>query len=246
RGDVVTVQDCLEVYEPEMLRWIFASQRPGSEFQISFDADVIKLYEDYDRARRLAHEAEDGSKADRKRRVARRTFELASLSPCRIEPGSPFPDIPAFRAISVVVQAYDGDLERTVSHFEALGEIQDEKQRKHCRERAACCWRWVKNFAPDEFRYRIRQQAVVRDVGGDDRIVLQRLVEVLRSLPDGSESDLVPHMKQLCQGTELTLKTFCPLAYDLLVGRDHGPKLTTLLTTMGSQRALPLLEPSLE
>ena len=61
------------------------------------------------------------------------------------------------------------------------------------------------------------------------------------------ETDItVPHMKQLCEGTELTLKTFCPLAYDLLVERDHGPKLTTLLTTMGSERALPLLEPSLE
>ena len=86
----------------------------------------------------------------------------------------------------------------------------------------------------------------MRTVQGDHRIVLQRLVEALKSLPGGSEADLVPHMKQLCEGTELTLKTFCPLAYDLLVERDHGPKLTTLLTTMGSERALPLLEPSLE
>ena len=246
KGDVVTVQDCLDVYEPEMLRWIFASQRPGSEFQISFDADVIKLYEDYDRARRLAHEAEDGSKADKKRRIARRTFELASVSRCRIEPGSPAPHVPPFRGISVVVQAYDGDLDRTVSHFEALGEVHGETERGLCRQRAACCWRWVQNFAPEEFRYRIRTKPVVRTVEGDHRIVLQRLVEALKSLPGGSEADLVPHMKQLCEGTELTLKTFCPLAYDLLVERDHGPKLTTLLITMGSERALPLLEPSLE
>ena len=75
-GDVVTVADCLEIYEPEMLRWIFASQRPNSEFQISFDLDVIKLYEDYDRACRLAHQAEDGGKADKKRQIARRTLEL--------------------------------------------------------------------------------------------------------------------------------------------------------------------------
>ncbi|MDG2051878.1 MAG: lysine--tRNA ligase [Myxococcota bacterium] len=245
KGDVVTVQDCLDVYEPEMLRWIFASQRPGSEFQISFDADVIKLYEDYDRARRLAHEAEDGSKADKKRRIARRTFELASVSPCRIEPGSSAPATPPFRAVSVVVQAYDGDLDRTVSHFERLGEMSGDKERALCRERAACCWRWVQGFAPEEFRYRIRKQAVARSVEGDHRIVLQRLVEVLKSQPDWAEADLVPHMKGLCDGTELTLKTFCPLAYDLLVERDHGPKLTTLLTTMGSERALPLLEPSL-
>ena len=245
KGDVVTVQDCLEVYEPEMLRWIFASQRPGSEFQISFDADVIKLYEDYDRARRLAHEAEDGSKSDKKRRVARRTFELSAVEARRITPGQPIPSVPPFRAISVVVQAYDGDLDRTVSHFEALGEVKGEEEQLRCRQRAACCWRWVEAFAPEEFRYRIRKAPVARRVDGDQRVVLQRLVEVLRSQPGLREADWVPHMKTLCEGTSLTLKTFCPLAYDLLVERDHGPKLTTLLTTLGSERALPLLEPSL-
>ena len=42
-GEVVTVADCLEIYEPELLRWIFVSYRPNTEFQISFDVDVIAL-----------------------------------------------------------------------------------------------------------------------------------------------------------------------------------------------------------
>ena len=36
------------------------------------------------------------------------------------------------------------------------------------------------------------------------------------------------------------------MIYDLLIARPKGPKLTTLLATMGAERALPLLEPSLE
>ncbi len=245
-GDVVTVADCLEVFEPEMLRWIFASQRPGSEFQISFDADVIKLYEDFDRGRRVAHEAEDGSKADKKRRIARRTFELASLDGRRILPGSPVPFVPPFRALSVVVQAYDGDLDRTVAYFEATGEIESDVERTLCRQRAACCWRWIGSFAPDEFRYRIRKEPVARTIEADQRVALERLVAILREAPAISEDDLVPHMKTLCEGTDLTLKTFCPLVYDLLIDRDHGPKLTTLLTTIGGAEALPLLEPTLD
>lgn len=244
-GEVVTVADCLEVYEPEMLRWIFASQRPGSEFQISFDADVIKLYEDFDRARRLAHEAEDGSKSDKKRRIARRTFELVSLDGQRIEPGSVPPSVPPFRGLSVVVQAYDGDVDRTVDHYAKKGGIASEVERALCRQRAACCWRWVDAWAPEEFRYRIRREPVMRSVDAEQRLVLERLVAVLRASPDLSEDELVPHMKTLCDDTALTLKTFCPLVYDLLIERDHGPKLTTLLTTIGGERALPLLEPTL-
>jgi len=244
-GDVVTVADCLEVYEPEMLRWIFASQRPGSEFQISFDADVIKLYEDFDRARRLAHEAEDGSKADKKRQVVRRTLELSSLDGDRIVPGSPVPFVPPFRGLSVVVQAMDGDLDRAVAHYEATGEVTSDAERARCRQRAACCWNWVESFAPEEFRYAVRTKPVVRSIDDEHRIVLGRLVVVLEDSPSIIEDALIPHMKTLCEGTSLTLKAFCPLVYDLLIDRDHGPKLTTLLTTIGGERALPLLTPTL-
>lgn len=244
-GDVVTVADCLEVYEPEMLRWIFASQRPGSEFQISFDADVIKLYEDFDRARRLAHEVEDGSKADKKRQIVRRTLELSSLGGDRIVPGSAVPFVPPFRGLSVVVQAFDGDVDRTIAHYEATGEVTTEAERTLCRQRATCCWNWVESFAPEEFRYAVRREPVVRTIDDEHRVVLERLVVVLKDSPSIIEDALVPHMRTLCEGTSLTLKTFCPLVYDLLIDRDHGPKLTTLLTTIGGERALPLLVPTL-
>ena len=59
------------------------------------------------------------------------------------------------------------------------------------------------------------------------------------------EDDLVPHMRTLCEGTGLDNKSFLPVVYDLLLGRPKGPKVTTLVTTMGGQRALALLEPSL-
>ena len=59
------------------------------------------------------------------------------------------------------------------------------------------------------------------------------------------EDALVPHMRTLTEGTDLTTRDFFPLVYDLLLGRPKGPKLTTLVTTMGGARALALLEPSL-
>jgi len=37
-----------EIYEPEVLRYLFAGTRPNKSFQISFDNDVIKIYEDFD------------------------------------------------------------------------------------------------------------------------------------------------------------------------------------------------------
>ena len=42
-GNVVTITEMLEVYEPEIVRYIFAGTRPNREFSISFDTDVLAL-----------------------------------------------------------------------------------------------------------------------------------------------------------------------------------------------------------
>jgi len=244
-GGAVTVADCLEVYEPEMLRWIFASQRPSSEFQISFDADVIKLYEDWDRAVEKAHEPDDGGKNDKKRQVVRRTIELSRIVPGRIVPGTKPVRVPAFRPLSVTLQIYDGDVERTLAHYRTTGEVANEEEAARLRLRAERVWRWIELHAPEDFRYRIRATPAERPLEGEPRAVLARLVAALEASPDAREEDLVPHLKTMCEGTALTAQDFYPYVYELLIARPKGPKLTTLLATMGSARALPLLRAGL-
>jgi lysyl-tRNA synthetase class 1 len=243
-GDVVTVADALEVFEPPLLRWLFASYRPNTEFAISFDLDVIKLYEEFDRAVRLAHEPEDGSRDDKKRQAARRTLHLASVDHQAIAPGAEPPRVVGFRPASVVLQIVDGDIDRAIAHLERDGAIAGAAERAAFRARAACVWRWIETYAPEDFRYRIRREPVVRDVGGDAAVALGRLVAALRARPDASDAELGETMRTLAEGTAIELKGLYPLLYDLLLDRDRGPKLSTLLATMGSERALALLGPS--
>ena len=244
-GAVVTVDDCLQIYEPKLLRWLFASYRPNTEFAISFDLDVLRIYEDYDRAVALAHEADDGGRKDKKRRVARRSLDLADPAGARIEPGSAPPRVPSFRPLSVILQIYDGDIDRTRAHYQELGEIETDEERARFDLRARCVWSWIDNHAPPEFCYRIRTEPVTRTLEPAAAAALTRLVRVLEANPELREADLIPYMKTLFDGLEIGPKQFFPLVYDLLIDRPKGPKLTTLVTVMGPARALPLLEPSL-
>ncbi len=240
-GGALTVSDCLEIYEPVLLRWIFAVARPSAEFQISFDLDVIKLYEDYDRSVRTAHQTDDGGKKDRKRAMSRRTLQLASLDHHRIEGGDPVPFVPPFRGLSMILQIYDGDMERSLAYYEARGEINDSAGRERFAVRARCVWNWIEQYAPDDFRYRIRKDPVIRNLDADPTEVIGRLVAVLEGNPNIQEAELIEHLKQICDGTSLEPRTFFPYAYDLILDRHKGPKLSTLVTTMGTDRALPLL-----
>jgi lysyl-tRNA synthetase, class I len=244
QGGVVTVADCLEVYEPQVLRWIFASYRPNTEFQISFDLDVIKVYEDFDRFVRLAYEPDDDSRKDKKRQVARRTLQLSDPDHAPIVLGTPPPSLVQFRHMSVVLQIFDGDIEGARNHFERTGALSGERDLARFDQRARCCWRWIEKYAPEDFRYRIRKEPVTRALEGEPLRLLASLVDFLEAHPDTDDTALGQHMKALSQSTPLELKQFYPIVYDLLIDRDRGPKLTSLLATMGAHRALPLLRPS--
>lgn len=245
KGGVVTVQDCLEVYEPEVLRWLFASYRPNTEFSISFDLDVIKIYEDYDRMLRLAHDADDGGRKDKKRQAARRTMQLSDVQHRAITPGSDAPWLPAFRHLSVIVQIFEGDVDATRAFYEADGQTFSDEERARFDARTTCVWRWIEEYAPADFKYAIRSEPVTRSVNGEAKIALQRLVDAIKNNPRASDEALGGHLKTLLDGLELPRADFYPVVYDLLVDRDRGPKLSTLLAAMGSQRSLPLLVPSL-
>jgi lysyl-tRNA synthetase class 1 len=244
-GGVVTVGHCLEIYEPQVLRWMFASYRPNTEFSISFDLDVIKIYEDFDRAFRLAHQPLDGGKKDKKRAAARRVMELAAVTDAdRPREGEPV-FRPAFRPLSLTVQVYDGDLDRVVAHYERSGEITSDHERALLRQRAACVWNWVERYAPDEFRYRIRSEPASEPPGleGELATALRRVVEGLESASD--DAQVIDAVKHACDGLEIGRQEFFPVMYELLIGRPKGPRLTTLVATMGAERALHLLRPGL-
>ena len=104
-GNVITVNDVLKVYEPEMVRWIFASYKTNVDFSVSFDLDVIKTYEDYDRQERLAFGVDSGNQ--KKVDMAKRVFELSQVSDMPQE----IPFQPSFRHLCNILQINNGDLE---------------------------------------------------------------------------------------------------------------------------------------
>src|SRR3989344_2299282 len=67
KGGVVDLREVLEIYEPAVVRYLFAGTRSHAEFAISFDLDVIKIYEDFDRCERIYYGAEEVSPKDTKK-----------------------------------------------------------------------------------------------------------------------------------------------------------------------------------
>ncbi|MDO9580298.1 MAG: lysine--tRNA ligase, partial [Bacteroidales bacterium] len=134
-GNVITLKDVLEVYEPELVRYIFAGTRPNKEFNISFDSDVLTIYEDFDKAERIYFGLEKVSEKDAsKYKVA---YELSCIG--NIPPVIPYQ--PSFRHLTMLLQIYAFDFDKVTSYFKK--ELKNENDNKRLRQRAECAKNWI-------------------------------------------------------------------------------------------------------
>ena len=235
KGNLITVDDILKVYEPEMVRWIFASYKSNVDFAISFDLDVLKTYEDFDRQERLAYGVDQGN--EKKTNMAKRVLELSQLS----EQPTKCPIQPSFRHLCNILQINDMDI--VAAKKEYASQILDERDERRFNERSERAIYWIENHAPDEFKFRINKDKVQTPISDDVRNYLNELVSFLKSNFDNLKDDKELHEKmyEIMHAHELKpVDIFGPI-YQLLISREKGPKLAGFIRTIGKDRVIKLL-----
>jgi lysyl-tRNA synthetase class 1 len=235
-GEVVSLKDVLEIYQPEVVRYLFASTRPNTEFAISFDLDVIKIYEDYDRLERIYFGAE--KVAAKKAAKLRRSYELSQVT--HIPAVLPY-QVP-FRHLCNLLQINEGDVDAVLA---SLPEIPAEDE-KRLRLRARCAWNWIRAYAPEEFRFSLRPleepPAPLSPAQAQAVSVFREDLE--RNLESYDEKRLSEAIYAAAREAGLEPKDFFTLVYGLLIGRERGPRLAGFILTVGRDRVLKRLLPA--
>jgi lysyl-tRNA synthetase class 1 len=234
-GEVVSLEDVLKYYQPEVVRFLFAGTRPNSEFAISFDLDVLKIYEDYDKIERSYFNKPDNPKKLKKWEKEARIYELSQIS------GVPeqLPYQIQIRHLTALLQINSGNIDAVIEY---LGDI-PERDIERFRSRAVCAWNWVNDFAPDDFRFSLRKPedgpVQMRDDMASAVGELGRLVEEkLGRVPEKEFGNL---LYDLMHNHNLESSDFFTAVYWALIGKDKGPRLVNFLHTIGKERAAALL-----
>ncbi len=235
KGNLVTVNDVLEVYEPEMVRWIFASYKTNIDFGLSFDLDVIKNYEDFDRLERMAFGLEAGN--EKKVAMAKRVYELSAIG----EPPTVMPFQPAFRHLCNVLQINDLDIKKARGFYNA--EIKNDRDERRFQERAQRAAYWIENSAPDEFKFSLNKEPMKMDLTDKESAFIKALNTYLASEWDNIADDKALHEKmyEMIHAHELEPMAVFTLLYRKLINLEKGPKLAGFIRTIGKDRVLKLL-----
>lgn len=235
KGNVITLSDVLEVYEPTMVRWLFAGTRPGTEFAIAFDADVIKTYEDFDRCERI-HFGEQTAKNEKELANQKRIYELSCVG---IVPKK-IPFQPSFRHLCNILQYNDMDIDKTIGYYKR--QLRDEADRDRLQTRAMCAKHWVEKYAPDDFKFAIAKKvstAVKKKLSAAQKKAVREVGEALASKDDWSDEALHEEFYVILRNNGLETKDFFKAVYQVLCNADRGPKLAAFVLEI-KDRAIEL------
>ena len=236
-GEVITVNDVLKVYEPEMVRWIFASYKTNIDFSVSFDLDAIKTYEDFDRQERLAYGAEKGN--EKKVAMAKRVMELSQVG----EMPKELPIQPSFRHLTNILQIHDGNLEKAKEEY--ASEIKNERDERRFKQRSECALFWLENYAPEDFKFKLHPQPITVEMTEAQKTFLTKLTSFIQNSWEtlGTDKDLHEKMYEFIHEDEaINPGEAFTLLYRKLIGKEKGPKLAGFMRTIGKEKVLNLLQ----
>jgi len=250
RGGVPTPADALEVMEAPLLRWLYARRRPQQAFTIAFDQEIHRLYDEWDAVERKvaggSASALEASSYDRAVRTA----------------AGPLPRTPRplpYRMLASVADISTGD---PVQTFRILSDLYPERPLASLDEvqpRLDRAQRWVATCLPAGERTRLldepdraaldaladseREALDLLLRGLDAHWSLERLSRLVYAVPKqqaGLSPDATPTPE-----LKAAQRAFFALVYRLLIGRETGPRLPTLLLAAGQDRVRHLLSPSM-
>jgi lysyl-tRNA synthetase class 1 len=250
QGKVVDLPDLLRVYTPELVRYLFAGTRPNTEFTISFDLDVIKIYEDYDKTERIAwgdEKARDEGTFKREKRIYEFSQVLSGPGgrPA-MPPVKPY-QIP-FRHLCNLIQIADGDIEKAIA---TLGRGDSGGPRAEqipgVRAKALCAAYWIDACAPDEFRFKLLslpgEAGAADTLSPEERAAIRCLRDsvVARIESYADDKSCAEAIYQVATDCHLEAKALFRAAYRALIGKDQGPRLATFLRSIDKDRLLGIL-----
>lgn len=249
KGGVPTPADALTIMEPQLLRWMYARRKPNQSFQVAFDAEIQRLYDEWDALERKVgtDKAQPGDISVHTRSVGPASGELPRT-----------PRALPFRAMASVADITGADEEQMFRILASMIPSGEEPlaSLEELQPRLGKALTWVETQMPAEERTRVREEpdtelldsledsekealAILADKIEDDwsldglTLLVYGVPKLQAGLPIG-EKKLPPEVKA-------AQRSLFALLYRLLIGSETGPRIPTLLLTLGAERVRTLI-----
>ncbi|MFC8406404.1 lysine--tRNA ligase [Streptomyces griseoincarnatus] len=249
KGGVPTPADALKIMEPQLLRWLYARRRPNQSFKVAFDQEIQRLYDEWDR---LEAKVADGSALPADVAAHSRAVRTASGELPRTPRPLPYRTL---ASVADITAGHEDQALRILSDLDPANPLAslDEARPRYDKAEA-----WINTHVPADQRTIVRDEPdteLLKSLDEQGRESLRLLLDGLAGnwsldglthlvygvpkVQAGFSADATP--KELPAEIKTAQRSFFALLYQLLVSRDTGPRLPTLLLAVGQDRVRHLL-----
>lgn len=250
KGDSFTPEFALRFIEPSILRWMYLRRAPGKAFSIDFGSEIWRMYEEYDSLfrRRGTEKARPNDAAE--------IYHTTQTAEDRI----PSPQVRvSFRVLASAADMTNGSVDQitriVVDHLEDVNDLETLPDR--LQPRLDCALGWALHCLPEDERLTVRSEPSVEawdDLDPDVQRAITLLADGLDTHWGLSKlTTLVYGVAKIVRGLPMDAKPDNELkrfqrqvfvgVYHLLLGSDTGPRLPTLILSLGAKRVRTLLRP---
>jgi lysyl-tRNA synthetase class 1 len=249
RGGAPTPADALEIFEPALIRWLYARRRPEKSITLAFNAEVGRIYDEWDS---LTQKVAEGNAEQ----FAYATYVRASSTSDGPLPVTPRPL--KFSTLASVADITAGDQIQMLRIVRDLTADDPVDGLDEVRPRLDCAQAWVTEYVPPGDRTQVREApdtTRLADLTESERDAIKLLINGMGD--DWSQEGLTTLLygiPKLQRGLPISAKptrelkeaqrTWFILLYELLISKDTGPRLPTLLLSLGQDKIRSLLAPA--
>ncbi len=232
KGGAVSPGMLLDIYEPALLKWLYLRRTPTQSFNLAFDTEIYRQYDEFDRAVAAL-------KSGQSTPAQERTLRFSGVEPPALPP------IPFKQAVALG-QITQWNVAKLGALLQTLGTTYDQAS---FPVRLAKARAWVERYNPDEVIQLMDQPdlAYAGSMSLEARARINVLRDYLQGLPDSiveMEEQVYAIPKQLefeDKQTKAAQRAFFKDVYSLLIGKDTGPRLSTFLWAVDRAHVLRLL-----
>lgn len=231
-GNVLTITDLLKVYDKHIIWWFYAKFDHMHAFDIALDNDVIRFYSEFDRWVKLYFE---GNIDEKNKSI----LELTNVTKDYLK----YPNF-SYLATFLPIVNFDNNLLKELLKKENI-----DVTTKEFEERLELATNWVKEYGSD---YQVnllqeRNNDYYDSLSNKEKDWLETTKELLDQNYETTEElqtalyAVVKDGVLVDQELKQTQKRYFQILYNLLLGKDQGPKLGLFLMAIDKQKIINLL-----
>jgi lysyl-tRNA synthetase class 1 len=236
KGNALTPSELLEVYELPILKWVYTRSMPKKEFDLAFDSDLIRLYDEYDRTVAKIDKI-DQSKANGLKLAIQGINEDRLKNPA------------SFRQLTGWAQIVDWDEQKLTKLFQEQ-DLNYNQESIHLRLENAK--NWMEQYNQEELLELLQEpnQEYISQMTQERKQRVTEMKNFLQENQDLKIDDINHKMYEIPKDGNENIeleekksrqKDFFQDIYMLLLNQERGPRLSTFLWALDRKQVIKLL-----